>query len=280
MDYTAKKIDLHTHTTASDGALSPTELVGRAAQAGIGILAITDHDSVAGLSEARVAAKPRGLRVVPGVEFGTYTKGAEIHMLGYLFDPENAPLQQRLRELREGRFARGKQMVEKLDAIGLPVPWERVEALAAGGSVGRPHVARAMIEQGYVGTIDEAFEKYLGRGRPAYIERTQLSPEDCIALVHQAGGVASLAHPTWVRDVELLLPLLVGAGLDGIETYYGTYPPETVACLEGLARRYSLVPTGGSDYHGYEGLAHAELGSVSVPPECFAALARIADYEL
>ncbi|HKP51097.1 MAG TPA: PHP domain-containing protein [Chloroflexia bacterium] len=269
------KIDLHTHTTASDGALTPTALLHRAAQVGISTLAITDHDTVAALTEARPVAEALGIRLITGVEFGTNWADAEIHMLGYFFDPDHPQMQRTLADLREGRLERGRHMVEKLNALGLSdVTWERVEQIAAGGSVGRPHVAEALIERGYASTIDEAFSKYLGRGKPAYVERTQITPAECISLVHSAGGVISFAHPTWVTDLETLLPSLVEAGLDGIETYYGLYKPETVAWLEKLARRYNLVPTGGTDFHGRDGLLHADLGSRSVPPECLAELER------
>ncbi len=202
----AGKIDLHTHTTASDGALTPTELVQRAAQVGIAVLSITDHDTLAGLDEAQQAAGRYGIRLVPGVEFGIDVKGAEVHMLGYLFDPQYPPLLDRLAELREGRIHRGRRMVELLAKLGIHIRWERVEQIAAGASVGRPHVGQALVEAGYARTIDEAFDKYLARGRPAYVERTQLTIEQCIELVHEAGGVAVLAHPTWVGDVEGMLP--------------------------------------------------------------------------
>ena len=269
-----RKIDLHTHTTASDGALSPAALVSLAAERGIATLAITDHDSTEALGEARSVAAEVGVRVITGVELGAYMLGAEVHMLGYFFDPEHPRMKQTLSELREGRSYRGRRMVEKLQELGLDVSWEQVQELAAGGAVGRPHVGRALIEKGYAVSIDDAFDKYLGRGRPAYIPRTQLTPTDCIALVHEAGGVAVLAHPTWIEGVELLLPRLAEAGLDGIETYYGLYGGETISWLEGLARQYDLVPTGGSDYHGHLGLAHADLGSVSVPPQHFQELER------
>jgi predicted metal-dependent phosphoesterase TrpH len=269
------KIDLHTHTTASDGALSPTQLVQRAAQVGISTLAITDHDSTEALPEALPVAQELGIRLIPGVEFGTNWQDAEVHMLGYFFDPNHPQMRQTLASLREGRRDRGRLMVEKLNALGLSdVTWERVEQIAAGGSVGRPHVAQALIERGHATTVNDAFDRYLGRGKPAYVERTQITPEDCIALVHSAGGVVSLAHPSWVTDVEKLLPTLVEAGLDGIETYYGLYTPEQIAWLESLARQYNLVPTGGTDFHGHEGLLHADLGSISVPPECLAELER------
>jgi predicted metal-dependent phosphoesterase TrpH len=271
------KIDLHTHTTASDGVLSPTELVRRAAAVGIGTLGITDHDTTAGLDEAQAEARAHGIRIVPGVEFGADYRGNEVHMLGYLFDPHNPTLISTLAELREGRFGRARRMLERLEPLGVSVPWERVLEIAGDAAPGRPHLAQALIEAGYADTIDEVFERYLGHGRPGYVERTQLSPQDCIALVHQAGGVASLAHPTWLSEPVHLLAQLVDAELDGIEVYYGAYNEDTVAWLEGLARKFGLVPTGGTDFHGPAGLAHADLGSRSLPPECLRELERRAE---
>jgi predicted metal-dependent phosphoesterase TrpH len=271
------KIDLHTHTTASDGALSPTELVRRAAEVGIGTLGITDHDTTEGLEEAQDEARAHGIRIVPGVEFGADYRGNEVHMLGYFFDPHNPALLTTLADLREGRFGRARRMLEKLEPLGVRAPWERVIQIAGEAAPGRPHVAQALIEAGYAGTIDEVFERYLGHGKPGYVERTQLSPQDCIALVHQAGGVASLAHPTWLSEPVHLLSQLVEAGLDGIEVYYGTYDEATVGWLVSLARKFNLVPTGGTDFHGTPGLAHADLGSRSLPPECFVELERRAE---
>jgi predicted metal-dependent phosphoesterase TrpH len=269
------KIDLHTHTTASDGTLTPTQLVQRAAEVGITTLAITDHDSTEALPEALPVAKELGIRLIPGVEFGTNWRSTEVHMLGYFFDSNHPQMSQTLADLREGRLDRGRRMVEELHSLGLSdVTWERVEQIAAGGSVGRPHVAQALIDRGHATSVNDAFDKYLGRGKPAYVERTQITPKECIALVHSAGGVVSLAHPTWVTDVEKLLPTLLEAGLDGIETYYGLYTPDQIAWLESLARQYNLVPTGGTDFHGHPGLLHADLGDVSVPLKYLEALER------
>ncbi len=268
------KIDLHTHTTASDGAFSPAELVRHASEVGITTLAITDHDTVSALAEARRTATPLKLRIISGVEFGTDLEGSEVHMLAYFFDPGNPLLLQKLAQLRDGRLDRGKVMVDKLRSMGLYIEWSRVQAIATGESVGRPHIARALIEAGHVESVDEAFDKYLGHGKAAYIPRTQLSPAECIDLAHRAGGVASLAHPTWIKDVERLLPHLVDAGLDGLETYYGSYDNDIVTWLARLARQYDLVPTGGSDFHGSAGLAHSGLGSRSVPPFCLAELEK------
>lgn len=195
-------------------------------------------------------------------------------MLGYLFDDKNPFLLEKLRELQDGRLNRGKKMVGKLRDLGINITWAQVAEIAGDGSIGRPHVAQALIEAGYASTIDEAFKKYISRGRPAFVERTHLTLEECIDLIHQAGGVAVLAHPTFVKDVEHVLPRLVEVGLDGIETYYGRYTEETIASIEKLAKKYSLIMTGGSDFHGLDALSHAELGSVNVPPECLRELER------
>ncbi len=264
----ANRIDLHSHTTASDGALSPSELVQKAHSVGITVLAITDHDTVEGLDEARSEAEKLGIRIVPGVEFGIEVGGTEVHMLGYLFDDKDPVLLEKLGELQNGRLNRGKKMVDKLRALGINITWSQVAEIAGDGSIGRPHVAQALIEGGYASTIDEAFKKYISRGRPAFVERAHLTLEECIDLVHQAGGVAVLAHPTFVKDVERVLPRLVEAGLDGIETYYGRYTEETIASIKKLAKKHNLVTTGGSDFHGLDALSHAELGSVNVPVEC------------
>lgn len=269
------KIDLHTHTTASDGAFPAAELVRRAVEAGIGTLAITDHDTVAGLPEAREAARMWGVRIIPGVEFGTTIDSTEVHMLGYLFDENHPELCAQLESLREGRLGRGRRMVEKLEEAGINVPWERVEAFAVGGSVGRPHVAQALIEAGYAASVDEAFDLYLAQGRPGFVERTGITPEECISLLHRAGGIAVLAHPSWLGDdFEPILKRLVAAGLDGMEAYYGSYEPALVDMLVGIARQHNLVPTGGSDFHGLGGLSHANLGTKSVPPECIVEMER------
>ena len=268
------RIDLHSHTTASDGALSPTELVRKAKSVGISVLAITDHDTVEGLDEARLEAEKIGIRIVPGVEFGIEVSGTEVHMLGYLFDDKDPVLLDRLHELQDGRLNRGKKMVEKLRAIGINITWAQVAEIAGDGSIGRPHVAQALIQAGYASSIEEAFKKYISRGRPAFVERAHLTLEECIDLVHQAGGVAVLAHPTFVNDVEYVLPRLVKVGLDGIETYYGRYTEETIAWIEKLAKKHNLIKTGGSDFHGLDALSHADLGSVDVPPECLEELER------
>jgi 3',5'-nucleoside bisphosphate phosphatase len=266
------KLDLHAHTTASDGALAPTALVRLAAEVGLTTLAITDHDTVAGLPEARAAAPPT-LEVIPGVEFGCDLPHGEVHLLGYLFDPGHPALAARLAWLREGRAERGREMVARLNALGVPVTWDRVQASAGAGAVGRPHVAQALIEGGWVADTNEAFTRYLAWGGPAYVPRRRLTPADVIALVREAGGVTSVAHPAHIPDLEAFLPPLVEAGLVGLETYYGEYDAPTVEWLAGLAARLALVPTGGSDYHARDIKDHATLGAgPPVPPDTVARL--------
>jgi predicted metal-dependent phosphoesterase TrpH len=254
------KLDLHTHTTASDGRLAPAALVALARQVGVTTLAVTDHDTTDGLAEARAAAGAAGVEIITGIEFGCDMPHGEIHMLGYLFDAAHPGLRARLTWLREGRVERGRAMVGKLNALGLPIRWERVREIAGAGSVGRPHVAQALIEGGYVADTNEAFSRYLAWGGPAYVPRRRLTPPDVIALIREAGGVVSLAHPAHIPDLEAQLAPLAEAGLAGLETYYGEYDAPTITWLAELAARFNLVPTGGSDYHARDIKDHAMLG--------------------
>jgi predicted metal-dependent phosphoesterase TrpH len=267
------KLDLHSHTTASDGRLAPAALVQLAHEVGLTTLAITDHDTTDGLPEARAAAASLGLELVNGIEFGCDLPGGEVHILAYLFDAAHPALVARLAWLREGRVERGREMVAKLNALGVPVAWERVRAIAGSGSVGRPHVAQAVVEAGAAADTNDAFARYLGWGGPAYIPRRRLTPQDVIALIAEAGGVVSVAHPAHIPDLETFLGPLVDAGLAGLETYYGEYDAPTVAWLAGIAARYGLVPTGGSDYHARDIKDHAMLGTgPTVPADTVARL--------
>lgn len=268
----SSRVDLHCHTTASDGGLSPTELVARAASLGIEVLAITDHDTTQGLAEAYEAALRHQITLVPGVEISTICGREEIHLLGFFVDPENPELQSLLSRTRDARKERAFRMLERLSNLGLPLEWQRVLELSGGGSIGRPHVAATMLEAGYVRSFDEAFTLWIGRGCPAYVERYKLTPEEAIELVRQSGGVAVLAHPyIYDRNQELKkgldlkhwLPRLREAGLCGIEAYYANYPRRTSRKLLNLAIRHGLLVTGGSDFHG--GPLGTGLGGVAVP---------------
>ncbi len=262
------EVDLHLHTTASDGRLTPQELVKLAADRGLKVIAITDHDTTDGVRPAQAAAaRFADLRVIPGVELSVDIAEAEVHLLGYWVDLDNREFQQLLAWSRDGRVNRARRILEKLAELGMPVEWERVRELAGDGAVGRPHIAQAMVAKGYVSDIREAFELYLGRGRPAYVERERLTPEQGIRSVLAVGGLPVLAHPAEIEGLEGLLPGWVGAGLAGIEVYYAGYTPEVVGRLLGLADHYGLIPTGGTDYHGF-GTPHEVLpGSVDVPWE-------------
>ncbi len=262
------EVDLHLHTTASDGRLTPPELVRLAAGRGLKVIAITDHDTTDGVRPAQAAAaRFADLRVIPGVELSVDIAEAEVHLLGYWVDLDNREFQQLLAWSRDGRVNRARRILEKLAELGLPVDWERVRELAGDGAVGRPHIAQAMVEKGYVSDIREAFELYLGRGRPAYVERERLTPEQGIRSVLAVGGVPVLAHPAEIEGLEGHLPGWVGAGLAGIEVYYAGYTPEVVGRLLGLAEQYGLIPTGGTDYHGFGSPDEALPGSVDVPWE-------------
>lgn len=277
---TENLVDLHLHTTASDGSDSPTALVRRAQAAGLKVIAVTDHDSTEGVAEALAAASGSGLEVIPGIEISTDVPSGEVHILGYFIDRENAELQRVLRTLRDSRRGRARGMVDKLAELGMPVDWERVKEIAGAGAVGRPHVAQAMVEKGYVASNAEAFERYIGRNGPAYVERYKLTPVEAVKLIISAGGLPGLAHPIipGVEDslgeehtLDSLLEELAPAGLAAMECYYTGYTPEITASLLAKARRHNLIPTGGSDYHG-RNLEGSVLGGVYVPLDSVADL--------
>lgn len=261
-------VDLHTHTTVSDGVLEPEELVELAAQQGVQYLAITDHDATDGLDRAIAkATEYPPLTLIPGIELGTDVPGGEVHLLGYFIDYKDADFQAILSRFREGRKGRATRMVENLARMGMPLDWSRVQEISGDGAIGRPHVAQALLEKGYVADIQEAFAKYIGRDGPAYAERDKLTPAEAVEIVVSVDGLPVVAHPGEIANLEELLAELKRVGLVGMEVYYAYYPEDLVNRLRGLAEKYDLVPCGGSDYHG-EGLAaRTELGSVDVPVE-------------
>ena len=267
------RVDLHCHTTVSDGGLSPRELVGRAADLGIEVLAITDHDTTEGVPAALAEGKRRGMVVVPGVEISAVSGREEIHLLGYFVDSDDPGLQGLLSRAREARRTRARKMLDRLTELGLPVEWDRlVEVSGGSGSIGRPHVATTLLEAGHVSSYDEAFDLWIGRGGPAYVERYKVRPEAATELLKKSGGLPVLAHPfIYSRDgrrrlgldLKHWLPRLRDAGLEGIEVYYPNYPPEARHHLLELAVQHGLLITGGSDFHG--GMLGNRLGSVAVP---------------
>lgn len=270
-------VDLHTHSTYSDGLLSPTELVEEAASRGVRVLALTDHDTVAGIPEARIAGKRLGVEIVPGVELSAALGNrGEVHLLGYFIDVDDPTLLETLAGYARARAERMERMVERLPRIGAPVDLERVREIAGHGTVGRPHLGRALVEAGYATDLSDAFARYIGGGKPAYVPRPRVDPRDAIALVRAAGGVPVLAHPFSVGGVESVLDSLVPAGLAGLEVDYGEYSPEDRETLRQIAVRRGLIATGGSDYHGPDLRAARELGSAPVPMAAVAALREAA----
>jgi len=260
------RVDLHVHSTASDGVYAPGEVVQIALTNQLDVIALTDHDNVSGVVPAQQAAAGRKLEVLAGVELSAEDDYTDRHILGYLLDVDNAPLQSVLAELRDARANRAARMVQKLTAIGVNIPLERVMALAGTGSVGRPHVAQVLAEQGYVNSIQEAFERYIGNDGPAYVPHYRLEPARAIALIHGAGGAAVLAHPGHYDDYRSVIAALVPLGLDGVEVYYPDHVPALIEDLRVLARQYNLVMTVGSDFHRREGDGSARIGSVKTPP--------------
>ncbi|MCP1716315.1 putative metal-dependent phosphoesterase TrpH [Methanocalculus alkaliphilus] len=253
-----KYADLHLHTTASDGTLTPRELVIAAKDAGLSTIAITDHDTIDGIEEACRAGREFDLEVIPGIELSTIDGKKEIHILGYFIDPTNCSLNAIIQKMIDARENRAVRMVEKLNELGIEITVERVREISGTTFIGRPHIARVMQEMGYIEEQSEAFTtEYIGSGGRAYIERFKITPADAISLIHEAGGVAVLAHPGYLGDRSTLgeedIARYVGLGLDGVEVYYAKHTEEQVEYYKGLALTYGLMMTGGSDFHGGDG---------------------------
>ena len=268
----ASPVDLHTHTDASDGLLAPAELVDLASRRGLSVLGITDHDTIDGLAAASERAAERGITLVPGVELSTTGTGAELHILGYFVDTSDDAFVRRLRELAEGRRDRIARMVELLNEHGYPVSLDRVFALAGDGSVGRPHIARALMELGAVSSVGEAFDRFLGRAGPAWVPRAPFPPEEALALLTANGALPVIAHPYTTRGPQEMIDRLLPHGLRGLECFYGEYDAAQHRALLALATAAGLVPTGGSDYHGPKFKEGRELGSAPVPMSSYDAL--------
>lgn len=259
------KADLHLHTTASDGRLTPAALVRLAAEKGLDVIAITDHDSIGGIDDAMLAARSLpSLKVIPGVEINTDIPNGEVHILGYFLDHQSQELDQTLKGLRQSRGQRARRIIAKLAKLGIHVDWERIKQLAGDGSIGRPHIAQAMLEQGYIHSLQEAFNKYLGRRGPAYVERERLTPAAAVELVVRAGGLPVLAHPAGLDRLEELLGQLKQVGLVGLEAYYNGYSQPTIDWLVSIANKHGLIITGGSDFHGLGDKSETPIGGVDV----------------
>jgi hypothetical protein len=267
-------IDLHTHSTISDGSLTPTELIELAATIGLEAVALTDHDTLDGIAEASRAAQWAGIELIPGVELSLEWDRGGMHLIVLWLEPRTGPLQDRLAELQDARNGRNARIVDRLNELGLDITLSEVEVEAGQGSVGRPHFAAVMVRKGFVTDIRAAFDEYLANGRPAYMSRRRLSPEEAIELARRSGGVPILAHAHTLgldnqAEVEAMMRRLSNAGLVGIECHYGSYDVDEREGYVRMARRFGLLPSGGSDFHGtYKTEVALGTGSVGlgVPP--------------
>lgn len=264
----ASRADLHTHSTYSDGNLTPTELIEKAVGRGLEVLALTDHDCTDGIAEALEAAqKHPPLLFIPGVELSTDLPREEVHVLGYFLDWQNPRFQGRLARLRHSRMERGQKMLTKLNHLGIDISWQRVKEIAGDGAVGRPHIALAMLEAGHISSLEEAFDRYLSRNGPAYVEREKITPAEAVQLVTDASGLPVLAHPRDLQNIESLLAELKATGIIGIEVYYQDYDQQAIERLLAIARQHDLLPLGGSDFHGIGGAHERDLGDIPLPFE-------------
>lgn len=272
------KVDLHIHSTASDGRFSPEEIVRKAAGLGLAVIALSDHDSVAGVIPAMEAAKDfPDLKVIPAVEVSTDVPSGEVHVLGYFIDYTSPELKTALAGFRDLREGRAQGMIDKLAELGIHVEWQRVQEIAGSGSVGRPHIAQAMLEKGYINSIKEAFDKYIARDGPAYVVREKMTPVEAVELILRTNGLPVLAHPFTVADYEALVIELKAAGLVGIEAYYKDYDASEIDSLVSLAKKNGLITTGGTDYHGLDSTSEVIMGSTDVPVESVERLIALAE---
>ena len=267
-------IDLHLHTTASDGQLTPSALVARAAQAGLTVISVTDHDTVGGLADAAAAARGAGVTVVPGIEITAVEHERDVHVLGYFIDPETPSLAAFLRDQRADRVRRVREMAGVLGSLGYPVDVDALVEASAGGtrSIGRPALAAALVAAGYVASRDEAFDRLLARGRPAFVPRHGAGGADVVRVIHDAGGIAALAHPG-LLGADDLIPALADAGLDALEVRHSDHSSADEARYRALAARYALERSGGSDFHGDTVHETCRLGAIAVPQADYDALA-------
>ena len=279
------EVDLHLHTTFSDGTLTPTELVRLCAANGLRVISVSDHDSTEGLREAQEAARefPQ-LELIPGIELSTDIPGAEVHLLGYFVDTQDPELQLTLRRFREGRFERGRAMVERLNEMGVSISWNRVQEIAGEASIGRPHIAQALVEGGYVKYSKDAFNQYIGRNGAAYVERIRVTPVEAVGILAANGALPVMAHPTYYDDrsqegdyetLRNMLTELREAGLVGMEVHYKDYSPEQVARLARIADEFGLIRCGGTDYHALGNPGEPEPGATGPPMETVEALRRL-----
>lgn len=258
-----QKADLHIHTTASDGLMSPDEVVRWAGIKRMKAIGITDHDTVNGIRPAEEASLKYGVEVVPGIELSTLYKEEEIHILGYYIDYKDTWFLETLEKIQNSRYERAANIVGKLNIMGINITLDQVKRIADNGAIGRPHIARAMIDKGYIGNIKEAFQKYIGKDCPAYVERYKLSSSEAIDIINKLGGISVLAHPGLIRN-KTYIREIVNLGIEGIEVYHSKHDDETIRNALMIAESRKLLITGGSDCHGMKVNNEPILGNYSV----------------
>ncbi len=268
-----KYIDLHIHTTASDGLLSPEEVVEIAHQRGLAAIAVADHDTVSGYEHAKKRGDDLGIKIVPAVELSANYQGEDLHILGYLIESGNPEFLKKIDLFRKERLQRGEKMVQKLNELGIGISMDTVKSIAGKGSVGRPHLADALVKEEFVRSYDEAFARYLGYHAPAYVPKKYLNPQEAIELVHLVRGVAILAHPGTSR-ADHLVPDFIQMGIDGLEAYHSQYSKRITEHYINLSKKFGLVHTGGSDCHG-RSLDKILIGTPKVPYSCLDSLENI-----
>lgn len=267
---TVSRIDLHTHSNASDGSYPPERVAAMAEANGVAVFSLTDHDTLEGIPEARARAEEAGIRFIPGVELSVTEAAADVHLLAYGFDPADATLRGAIGRYREGRRERARKILARLKGLGIRIPMDEIEEIAKGAAIGRPHVAEALLRGGYVETFDEAFQRYLGHHAPAYVPKPVVLLEQASAIVRDAGGVVILAHPRTLNR-DHLIPGMARRGLDGIEVWHSKHDAADVERYRGFAQLHGLLMTGGTDYHG-ERTPDLTVGCVAVPESILAPL--------
>lgn len=256
------KVDLHIHTTYSDGAYSPFEIIDKAYKAGLSIISITDHDSINGIKEAILYGKEKGIEVIPGLELSTDIEDKEVHLLAYFIDIDNEELQKYLKFFREERLYRAKRIVQKLRNLGLSISIDDVLDRANNSAVGRPHIAYTLVDLGLVNNYTEAFEKYLGDNCPAYERKIHISPNSALKLINDSGGLSFIAHPGYMKESILLN--IIKAGVDGIEVIHPSHNENQINFYRGIVNQYCLLETGGSDFHGGKKNDEENLGQYCI----------------
>ena len=260
--------DFHCHSNNSDGILNPTQLVKKAKKNGVKYLAITDHDSISGIHEAKKIAKEiKGIHIISGIELSIDVLEEDVHILGIFINEKNSELINKLRKLKKARNSRAKELLVELKKDKIIIEWELIKKIAGNATIGRPHIARAMVKLDYVKSVQEAFNEYLSKDRYSKIKREKLELKNALEIIHNSGGISVLAHPTLIKKFDAILELLMQSNLDGIETYYKNYSTEIINKLLKVSKQKKLVALGGSDYHGIHGNQEKEPGNIPLPDQ-------------